>query len=91
MREVIQSQRKLGQVDISKIEIDLRCRDEIPRVLLGLQYIYCNLEIREKVFKLLEELIPPNIDTDNGRQGMELWKILVLGCVRLTCNWGYGL
>jgi hypothetical protein len=89
MREVIQSQRKLGQVDISKIEIDLRCRDEIPRVLLGLQYIYCNLEIREKVFKLLEELIPPTIDTDNGRPGMELWKILVLGCVRLTCNWDY--
>ena len=89
MRKVIQPQRKLGQIDISKIEIDLRCRDEIPKVLLGLQHIYCNPEIREKVFKLLEELIPPNIDTDNGRPGMDLWKILVLGCVRLTCNWDY--
>lgn len=89
MRKVIQPQRKLGQIDISKIEIDLRCRDEIPKVLLGLQHIYCNPEIREKVFKLLLELIPENISADNGRPGMDLWKILVLGCVRLTCNWNY--
>ena len=27
-------------VDISKIEIDLRSRDEIPKLLLGLQFIY---------------------------------------------------
>ena len=89
MRKVIQPQRKLGQIDISKIEIDLKCRDEIPKILHGLQYIYCNPEIREKVFTLLEELIPATIDTNNGRPGMELWKILVLGCVRLTCNWDY--
>lgn len=89
MRKVVQPQRKLGQIDISKIEIDLRCRDEIPKVLLGLQHIYCNREIREKVFKLLEELISPNIDPDNGRPGMDLWKILVLGCVKLNCNWDY--
>jgi IS5 family transposase len=89
MTKVIQPQRKLGQIDISKIEIDLRCRDEIPKVMLGLQHIYCNPEIREKVFKLLQELIPGNISTDNGRPGMNLWKILVLGCIRLTCNWNY--
>jgi hypothetical protein len=89
MRKVIQPQRKLGQIEISKIEIDLRCRDEIPKVLLGLQHIYCNPGIREKVFKLLQELIPGNISADNGRPGMDLWKILVLGCVRLTCNWNY--
>lgn len=89
MRKVIQPQRKLGQIDISKIEFDLRCRDEIPKILLGLQGIYCNAEIREKVFKLLEELILPNIDPENGRPGMELWKILVLGCVKLSCNWDY--
>jgi hypothetical protein len=89
MKKVIQPQRKLGQIDISKIEIDLKCRDEIPKILLGLQRIYCNREIREKVFKLLEELIPPDIDPDNGYPGMDLWKILVLGCVKITCNWNY--
>ncbi len=89
MRQVIEPQRKLGQIDISKIEFDLRCRDEIPKVLMGLQQIYCTPEIKEKVFEALLKLIPPNIDTNNGRPGMELWKILVLGSVKLTCNWDY--
>jgi len=89
MRQVTQSQRKLGQVDISKIEIDLRSRDEMPKILLGLQYIYCTDEIREEVFKILEAMIPSGIDKNNGRPGMELWKILVLGCVRLNNNCNY--
>ena len=89
LRKVIQPQKKLGQTDIAKIEVDLKCRDEIPRVVLGLQYIYCNQEIREKVFKILEELIRPDVDPNNGCPGMDLWKILVLGCIRLTCNWDY--
>lgn len=89
MRKVTQAQRKLGQVDISKIEIDLRSRDEMPKILLGLQYIYCTDEIREEVFKILEAMIPSGIDKNNGRPGMELWKILVLGCVRLNNNCNY--
>lgn len=89
MRRVFQPQKKLGQSDIEKIEIDLTCRDEIPKVLLGLQHIYCNQEIQEKVFEILEQLIPSSVNPDNGRPGMDLWKILVLGCVRLTCNWDY--
>jgi hypothetical protein len=89
LRKVIQPQKKLGQTDIAKIEVDLKCRDEIPRVVLGLQHIYCNQEIREKVFKILEELIRPDVDPNNGCPGMDLWKILVLGCIRLTCNWDY--
>ena len=89
MREVIQPQKKLGQTDIAKIGIDLKCRDEIPKVVLGLQLMYCNREIRGKVFKILEELIRPEVDPNNGCPGMDLWKILVLGCIRLTCNWDY--
>jgi len=89
MRKVIQPQKKLGQADIANIKINLKCRDEMPKVLLGLQHIYCNLEVREKIFKTLEELIPKGISPDSGRPGMELWKILVLGCVKLNCNWDY--
>lgn len=89
MRNIVNPQKKLGQKDISKIQFDLRCRDEIPKVLMGLQQLYCNLEIREKVFEALLKLIPPNIDIDNGRQGMELWKIFVLGSVKINCNWDY--
>jgi len=89
MRKVINPQMKFGEVDISKIEFDPRSRDEIPKLLRGLQEIYCNRHTRDKVFTVLEDLIPEGIDKDNGRQGMDLWKILVLGTLRLCCNWDY--
>ncbi len=89
MREVVQSQAKLGQVNIEKIEFDLHSRDEIPRLLMGLQFIYCTRAVRRKVFRILKGLIGPGIDMENGRPGMELWKILVLGTLRLGCNWDF--
>ena len=89
MRRVIDVQMKIGEVAIGDIEFDLRSRDEIPKVLMGLQSIHCNAEIREQVFELLRGLIPDNVDPNNGRRGMDLWKILVLGTLRLSCNWDY--
>ena len=47
MRKVIDIQMKFGEVDISKIEFDPRSRDEIPKLLIGLQEIYCNRKVRE--------------------------------------------
>jgi transposase, IS5 family len=89
MRKVIEPQMKLGSVDISKIKFDDRCRDELPQLLKGLQYIWSTITKREEIFKILEEMISPQIDPRNGRPGMELWKILVLGAVRLNCDWDY--
>jgi len=34
-------------------------------------------------------MIPRGTDANNGRPGMLLWKILVLGTLRLNCNWDY--
>jgi len=56
---------------------------------MGLQYIYCTPKIRDEVFQILEEIVPEGTDSDNGRPGMLLWKILVLGTLRLNCNWDY--
>lgn len=89
MRVVINPQMQIGEVDISKIEFDPKSRDEMPQVLMGLQYIYTNIQIREEIFSLLEKNISPTVDKANGRPGMELWKILVLGVVRLNLNWDY--
>jgi len=89
MRKTIEPQMQFGQVDISEIKFDLRSRDEIPKLLMGLQYIYCTPEIRREVFKILEEIVPEGTDANNGRPGMLLWKILVLGTIRLNCNWDY--
>jgi hypothetical protein len=89
MRKVIDLQFKIGESAIGDIQFDPRSRDEIPKVLMGLQGIYCNLKVREKVFQALMDIIPDDVDTCTGRFGMDLWKILVLGTMRLSCNWDY--
>ena len=89
MRKVMEKQLKIGQVDIPNIQIDLNSRDEIPQVLLGLQAIYSDRRVRNEVFSILHKVVPENIDSGNGRPGMDLWKILVLGTLRLDCNWDY--
>lgn len=89
MRKIIDMQMKIGETAIAGIKFDPKSRDEIPKLLRGLQAIYCNREVRDLVFEALAELIPPHIDIKNGRRGMDLWKIFVLGALRLTCNWDY--
>jgi len=80
---------KIGETAIASIKFDPKSRDEIPKLLRGLQAIYCNREARTLVFEALAELIPPHVDIKTGRRGMDLWKIFVLGALRLTCNWDY--
>lgn len=87
MRKVIDLQMKIGEVSISNINFDLRSRDEIPKLLCGLQGIYCNRKTRRRIFKILKKIVPANVDSNNGRTGMDLWKIFVLGTLRLCCNW----
>ena len=89
MRKLIDMQMKIGEFAIEHIEFDPRSRDEIPEVLMGLQSIYLNREVREQVFEVLMDIIPDDVDINNGRTGMYLWKILVLGTLRLSCNWDY--
>ena len=73
----------------AQMQLDLRSRDEIPKLLKGLQYIYWTAELKEEVFKILEGIIPAGTDPNNGGRGMDLWKVLVLGTLRLNCNWDY--
>jgi hypothetical protein len=89
MRKVIEPQMKLGQVDIASIQFDPRSRDEIPQLLMGLQSIWCHQPTRDAVFQELEDAIGQQVDLHNGRPGMALWKILVLGTLRLNCNWNF--
>jgi len=89
MRAVKNPQLQLGGTTIENIKINLKSRDDIPPLLLGLQHIFTNIELREKVFAILEENIKPDTDNDTGRPGMDLWNILVFGVLRLNLNWDY--
>ena len=89
MRAVQNAQMQIGEVDISQIKFDPKSRDDIPRILKGLQYLYMDPSLRSKIFQLLEEEIAPKVDKRNGRPGMTLWNILVCGVVRLDLNIDY--
>jgi transposase, IS5 family len=88
MRKVIDLQMQFWKKDIADIEFDLESRDEIPKLLMGLQYIYRTACIRAKVFNVLKQIVPKK-SQQTGRPGMDLWKILVLGTLRLNCNWDF--
>lgn len=87
MRQAIDPQMQLGEVDISAITFDAKSRDDIPRLLRALQHIWTDLELRNRVFKVLEIMIPA--DQNNGRPGMDLWKVLVFGTLRLVISCDY--
>jgi transposase, IS5 family len=93
MRQVISPQLRLGELDIAAIRLDPKSRDDIPQLLRGLQYIYITPGVRERVFAILEEIVPAGVagpaDTGTGRPGMDQWTIAVLGVIRLGLNTDY--
>ncbi len=86
IRVVQPVQPQLSDYSIADIQFDLKSRDDIPQILRGLQHVYVNTELRNLVFRLLETQIQPDIDQNNGRPGMDLWKIFVSGVLRLDLN-----
>ncbi len=86
MRNVSNHQLQLGELDIADIKIDTRSRDDIPQLLQGLQYLYTEKTLRDKLFSVLEKLTPEETSSTHGRPGMTLWNILVMGSLRLNLN-----
>jgi len=101
MRKVIEPQMQLGEEAIGAIRLDPKSRDDIPQLLQGLQHLYITPEVRERVFVILEEVLPERkgegegegesdkADPNTGRPGMSQWTILVLGVLRLGLNADY--
>ena len=87
MRKRFEAQMTLGSTPIEKIEITKKCRDEFPKFLLAMQYIYTEKELNEQIFSLLSDLICTKKPT--GRHGMDLWTIFVLAGARLCLNIDY--
>ncbi len=89
VRRVENRQIEIGATPIASLEINPDSRDDIPRILRGLQYIYKTDVVRKQVFHLLETHVLPGTKKDVGRPGMEYWKIFVLGVLRLDLNCDY--
>ena len=97
MRKVINPQMQFGETDIAAIVLNPKSRDDIPQILRGLQHIYITPGLRERVFAILEEVLPERVgehaegkaSPDTGRPGMDQWKVLVLGTLRHGLNADY--
>ena len=88
MRKRFEQQKKLGVISISEVKLPLKSRDELPPILMALQYIYVTPELNEEVFRILEEKVQKG-KKKTGRYGMDLWHILVLSVVRLGLDANY--
>ena len=93
-RQVMNPQLELGELRIGEIKLDPKSRDDIPKILTGLQYLYATPELREEAFAILRELLPERAkggkaSASLGRPGMAQWRILVLGVLRLGLDADY--
>ena len=82
MRQRYSPQPDLDLIPIEAIQLPSRSRDELPAILAGLQWIWTHPTLKAALFALLEKKILAGKQA-TGRNGMDLWQILVLGVVRL--------
>jgi len=89
MRQPYQRQHRFDCTPIAELTLNYECRDEMIPVLAGLQHVYTNNSLRNKVVKLVAEDINEDTRRDVGRPGFDDWQIVVLSAVRLGCNYDY--
>lgn len=87
MREL--TRQPIEEMSIDKVELELNSRDDIPQILRGLQYIFLTPALRQEVFNILNGIFPSELDLNNGRPGMDMWSIFVMGVLRLSLNCDY--
>lgn len=89
MRKGISKQIRFDCTPVGEVKLNLNCRDEIIPVLRGLQQIYSDPILRNKILNLVAEAVNGETRKDCGREGLDYWQILVLASVRLGCNLDY--
>ncbi len=89
MRKHYQRQRRFDCSPIAEVPLNLECRDEVVPVLVGLQHVFTNHELRRKVVKFVADDLNQFSRRDVGRPGMDDWQVVVLAAVRLGCNYDY--
>jgi len=85
-------EQDLFTVLISSAEFPKKyCRDEAPKILLGLQTIYNTPELHHNIFDILSKKVNKKIPKHIaiGRPGMGLWEIFVLSVMRMGLNTNY--
>lgn len=58
---------KIGEVDIGNIKLDKSSRDDVPRLLMGLQSVYQNKALLKKISDIMMEEMLPEVNKKDGR------------------------
>ena len=82
MRNLRNPQLERSEVRIEDIKLNHKSRDYMSALLSGLQYLYSQEALRDRLFALMDEFILPGVNKKVGRPGMAMWSILVLGVVK---------
>ena len=89
MRLFKNSQMRIGEVDIGSIKLDKSSRDDVPRLLMGLQSVYLNKVLLKKISDIMMEEMLPKVNKKDGRYGMDFWNIFVLHVVKRGASIDY--
>src|ERR1700688_132296 len=79
----------LDAIPISQVPLNVNCRDEIVPILASLQHLYADDAARDEILTFIAKDVNAASDPFQGRPGFGYWEILVLGAVRLGCNFDY--
>jgi len=71
MRKRFEQQNPLDAILIPDLKIDGKSRDELPKLLAALQYIFITPELNEAVFLILEQKVLAG-KQNTGCPGMSL-------------------
>ena len=82
MRE--QTRKPLENMQVNQVMLEEKSRDDIPQILRGLKYIFLDETLRQKIFDILVNIFPKNINLHDGRPGMDMWSIFVIAVLRVN-------
>ena len=89
MRKAFDRQRRLDCPPVSKVSLNLNCRNETIPVLRALQHFYSTSKLRDTILRAIARDVNSGSSAKRGRTGLNYWEILVLAAVRLGCGYNY--
>jgi transposase, IS5 family len=89
MRKAFDRQRRLDCPSVTKVPLNLNCRNETVPILRGLQHIYSRPQVRDPILRAIARDVNGKSKANRGRRGLDYWEILVLAAARLGCGYDY--
>ena len=82
MRKLRNRQLERGEIRIEDIKLNLKSRDDVPALLFGLQYLYSQKALRDRLFCNHERVYPSRCQ--QKRWDVRASRCGTFWCVRLT-------